>query len=120
MLIGGEAGIGKTTLAEAGLVPWIEALGGFAAGDVRERLPAPLDDGAAATSQGAIFAVVREALADLAAPRPLVILLDALHWADPARLDLLRTLEVTSSRHHATGRRVPCATSHHPHHRTTR
>ena len=43
-------------------------------------------------SQAALFAAVRDYLAALAAHRPLVLLLDDLHWADPASLDLLRVL----------------------------
>src|SRR5438034_533502 len=58
----------------------------------RSALPAPLGDGEAATGQAALFARVREHLAALAAARPLVLLLDDLHWADPASLDLLRVV----------------------------
>ena len=47
---------------------------------------------AGAASQAALFAQVRDYLAALAARRPLVLLLDDLHWADPASLDLLRFL----------------------------
>src|SRR3712207_8387437 len=43
-------------------------------------------------SQAALFTRVRDALAALAARQPLVLLLDDLHWADPASLDLLRSL----------------------------
>src|ERR671916_518380 len=87
VLIGGEAGIGKTALAEAvvrdaeargALVlvgrcydltetppygPWIEAFEQLPAEDNRSRLPAPLGDGEPAPSQSALFARVREALA---------------------------------------------------------
>jgi DNA-binding CsgD family transcriptional regulator len=57
-------------------------------------LPAPPDlaGGAGATSQAALFAAAREYLAGLATPRPVILLLDDLHWADPASLDLLRVL----------------------------
>ena len=44
------------------------------------------------TSQGAIIRRVRDYLAALAARQPLVLLLDDLHWADPASLDLLRAV----------------------------
>lgn len=115
VLIGGEAGSGKTTVAEAlcaaasaqgALVlvgrcydltetppygPWAEALARAPGGDA---LPPPPDlaGGAGATSQAALFAQVREYLAALAARQLLVLLLDDLHWADPASLDLLRVL----------------------------
>ncbi|HEX6737775.1 MAG TPA: AAA family ATPase, partial [Vicinamibacteria bacterium] len=39
-----------------------------------------------------LFARARDALAALAGRQPLVLLLDDLHWADPASLDLLRVL----------------------------
>ncbi len=112
VLIGGEAGIGKTALAEALCVeaadqgalvlvgrcydlaetppygPWAEALGRAPRGDVQSALPDLAGDGA--TSQAAIFGQVRAALAALAARQPLLLLLEDLHWADPASLDLLR------------------------------
>ncbi|MDQ4135960.1 MAG: AAA family ATPase, partial [Pseudomonadota bacterium] len=40
--------------------------------------------------QTALFARVRRFLADVADQQPLVLILDDLHWADPASLDLLR------------------------------
>src|SRR5262249_13189059 len=46
----------------------------------------------AVASQGALLQQVRDFLAALAAARPLVLLLDDLHWADPGALDLLRFL----------------------------
>ena len=116
VLIGGEAGIGKTALAEAvareaagqgALVligrcydltetppygPWIEVFEQIPTEHGGSRLPSPLGDGEAATSQAALFARVRDFLGVLSAERPLVLLLDDLHWADPASLDLLRTL----------------------------
>ncbi len=114
VLVGGEAGIGKTALAEAlcagaaergALVlvgrcydlaetppygPWAEAFEQVPAEQDRESLPAPLGEGEATASQAALFARVRDYLAGLSAQRPLVLLLDDLHWADPASLDLLR------------------------------
>src|SRR5215218_7080346 len=84
VLIGGEAGIGKTALAEAlcreaaeqgALVlvgrcydlsetppygPWAEAFDQLPAAFDRASLPAPLGDGEAAPSQAALFARLRE------------------------------------------------------------
>jgi len=113
-LIGGEAGVGKTALAEwllaearqqGALVlvgrcydltetppygPWAEARARAPVGDAP---PAPPDlGGLGVTSQAALFAAVRDYLAALGTARPLVLLLDDLHWADPASLDLLRVL----------------------------
>jgi DNA-binding NarL/FixJ family response regulator len=114
VLIGGEAGIGKTALAERLLAeatgqgalalvgrcydlsetppygPWAEALSRAAGG---EELPPPdLATGGGAASQASLFAQVRDYLGALAARRPVVLLLDDLHWADPASLDLLRVV----------------------------
>jgi hypothetical protein len=119
-LIGGEAGAGKTTLAEALLAeaveqgatvligrcydlsetppygPWIEALGRATAVDGLPPLPLavlpPGRDGAALVGAEAIQAGVRDFLAALAARRTVVLLLEDLHWADPASLDLLRAV----------------------------
>ncbi|MGI8856208.1 MAG: helix-turn-helix transcriptional regulator [Thermomicrobiales bacterium] len=118
-LIGGEAGIGKTTLADTvcreaadtgALIltghcydltetppygPWLDLFARYRPDDGVPPLPAPfagrgvLD---AVASQTALFTDVRDFLAAVAATRPLVLLLDDLHWADPASLDLLRFL----------------------------
>ncbi len=117
VLIGGEAGIGKTALAEALLPqaraqgtlvligqcydlaetppygPWAEALAPYPA-DLPP-LSATLTragQGGAVASQAVLFRQVREALAAMAARQPLLLFLDDLHWADPASLDLLRYL----------------------------
>ena len=90
VLVGGEAGIGKTALAETLLQeaaqrgvlvlvghcydlaetppygPWVELFQQLPAGQDRASLPAPLGDGEAA-SQAALFAQVRDALAAHAA-----------------------------------------------------
>ena len=116
VLIDSEAGIGKTALPEAlvteaaergALVltgrcydlaetppygPWAEALARLPAASEDDPLPAPLGDGEAAASQAALFARVQAVLAARAARQPLVFLLEDLHWADPASLELLRTL----------------------------
>src|SRR5262245_17430433 len=120
VLIGGEAGIGKTALAEAlcqeatergALVlvgrcydlsetppygPWLEVTARYpAAPPGLPPLPAVVTDRAAlaaVASQAALFERVAAWFAAVAAARPLVLLLEDLHWADPASLDLLRTL----------------------------
>jgi DNA-binding CsgD family transcriptional regulator len=114
VLIGGEAGIGKTALAEALLAeaadqgalvlvgrcydlsetppygPWAAALALAPRGDDQ---PTPPDlSGHGVASQGALFAAVRDHLAARALRQPVVLLLDDLHWADPASLDLIRVL----------------------------
>ncbi len=118
VLIGGEAGIGKTALAEmlcnaattqGALVlvgrcydltetppygPWVELFGRFP----RENGP-PLPTAFAqrgtvgeVTSQAMLFQQVLDFFIALSAQHPTVLLLDDLHWADPASLDLLRFL----------------------------
>ncbi|HEU5422661.1 MAG TPA: AAA family ATPase, partial [Nitrolancea sp.] len=115
VLVGGEAGIGKTTLAEAlcaeatsqgALVlvghcydltetppygPWAEAL----AAVPRDAASPPTPDLAGenqATGREALFAAVRDYLAARSTDQALVLLLEDLHWADPASLDLLRAV----------------------------
>lgn len=120
VLIGGEAGIGKTALAAvlaqeaagAGAQvyvghcydgietppygPWIECLTQFRmnnAGDVSPSVTPP--SFAAAPSQGAFFAQIHDFTVTMVADRPLVLVLEDLHWADTASLDLLRFLART-------------------------
>ncbi len=114
-LIGGEAGVGKTALAEAfcreateqgALVlvgrcydlsetppygPWSEVLARIPH-DSAQPPPPDFTGGGTATSQAALFAEVRDCLAALSTRRPLALLLDDLHWADQGSLDLLRVL----------------------------
>jgi len=117
VLIGGEAGIGKTALAETvcrdaetrgTLVlvgrcydltetppygPWVELFGRYRQAD---EMPPPPEAFAVrgtvgeVTSQAALFQQVLDFLAALAAARPVLVLLDDLHWADTSSLDLLR------------------------------
>lgn len=120
VVVDGEAGIGKTTLArdlvhEAGsrgvriltghcydrinappYGPWLEL---FESYEMEPSLPAPpasFAEGrlARVTNQAALFADVRRFFADLAGHGTVLILLEDLHWADPASLDLLRYLGV--------------------------
>src|SRR5207237_196100 len=115
VLIAGEAGIGKTTLAQSLAAealgqgariligschdlgetppygPWVELL---AAPPADASVPSPPDFRGITTptSRAADFTQTRDYLAALAARQPLVLLLEDLHWADPASLDLLRGL----------------------------
>jgi predicted ATPase len=119
VLMGGEAGIGKTALAEAvsreaaerralvltgrcfdltetppyGL--WVECFGHYRQVDGMPPLPdafAERGTVGAVTSEAALLHAVHSFLTTLAAAQPLLLLLDDLHWADPASLDLLRFL----------------------------
>ena len=118
VLIGGEAGIGKTALAETlgreaaaqgALVltgrcydltatppygPWLDLLAAYSPAADLPPLPAILSRGGIGevASPEALFVQARDFLAAVAARRPLVLILDDLHWADPASLELLRYL----------------------------
>lgn len=118
VLVGGEAGIGKTALARdliraaddlgcrvlAGSCydlsntppygPWLDLFEGCRRDPSLPAPPAALDGGrlAPVTDQAALFAEVRQFLAALAAAGPTLILLEDLHWADPASVELLRHL----------------------------
>ncbi len=123
VLIGGEAGIGKTALAETlcreaailgALVltgrcydltetppygPWVELFGCYRRGDgppLPDAFVRPGTVGAVA-SQTTLFREVRDFFATLAISRsgdvlPLLLLIEDIHWADPASLDLLRAV----------------------------
>src|SRR5262249_32322981 len=71
--------------------PWIEiAQRVQARPDAANAPPIPrLDD---ATSQSALFTQARDFFAALTVERPLLLVLEDLHWADSASLDLLRFL----------------------------
>jgi tetratricopeptide (TPR) repeat protein len=112
VLISGEAGIGKTALvadllddaAMRGVLtltggcyaltatppfgPWREM---FAHASIDAGQP-PFNQDAPVDSQSAIFMNVLDYLITLAAGRPLVLLLEDVHWADPSSLELLRFL----------------------------
>jgi DNA-binding CsgD family transcriptional regulator len=116
ILLGGEAGIGKTTLAQdlakatdghTTLVlsghcydltntppygPWLDL---FEDRPLDAGLPAPpaaFAGGKIAdvTDQAALFAEVRRFFAELSNTQPAFLLLEDLHWSDPASLELLR------------------------------
>ncbi len=116
VLIGGEAGIGKTALATSiereahgrGIPVWVGHCYEFAATppygpwmdsaifDQRsEDVPSPpmlgVGEGSgAASSQAALFERMVEFLAAVTRQQPLVLILEDLHWSDPASLELLR------------------------------
>ena len=112
VLIGGEAGIGKTALADALCREAVDTGAHVFSGHCYDRIETPpygpwieiarrvqvlpatgvrsvpsLDS---ATSQADLFAQAREFLVALSAERPLMLVLEDLHWADSASLDLLR------------------------------
>src|SRR4051794_4706596 len=116
VLIGGEAGIGKTALADAlcreatrrgALVmsgrcfdraetppygPWVDLCARYPPAPSLPALPAAFAERGtvgAVTSQLALFVQVQDFLAALATHQPAVLLLEDLHWADPASLDLV-------------------------------
>ncbi|HVK20942.1 MAG TPA: ATP-binding protein, partial [Actinokineospora sp.] len=97
VLVAGEAGIGKTTLCEDVLDQadgWRRAWAGCWQADAPalwpwSRLLARLSDDAvleSAPTRSAQFAAVVRALRD---DRPTLLVLDDVHWADPASLSLL-------------------------------
>ena len=114
VLISGEAGIGKTALAETlcqeaadgrALVlvgrcydltetpaygPWAEVGSQFP--PALGLPPLPSTQNTTAQSPQQFFAEVRAFFAAASAKRPIVLLLDDLQWADPVSLDLLRFL----------------------------
>jgi ATP/maltotriose-dependent transcriptional regulator MalT len=119
VLISGAAGIGKTTLAEAlcreageqgALVligrcydltdtppygPWVELFGRYRQEDGLPPLPNAFTTRGtvgAVASQATLFQQVHDFFTALTAQQPVILLLDDLHWADPASLDLLRSL----------------------------
>jgi DNA-binding CsgD family transcriptional regulator/tetratricopeptide (TPR) repeat protein len=105
MLVAGEAGIGKTTLVRsflAGLAPQVHAFGGVCDDLVTPRPFGPFHDigrqlgGELGTllRDGAAPENVHHALLDALGhlPPPLVLVLEDLHWADEATLDVVTFL----------------------------
>ncbi|HUG14992.1 MAG TPA: AAA family ATPase, partial [Thermomicrobiales bacterium] len=117
VLLGGEAGIGKTTLTrwlqaqaeqQGALVlsggcydlattppygPWVEILRVYQPEGGLPPIPAQIRDDAGLASipsRAALFEIVGEFFAEVSEHRPLVLVLEDLHWADQATLDLLR------------------------------
>ena len=116
-LISGEAGIGKTTLAElaceearerdalvltgrcydltetAPFAPWLELFSAYPTNSALPEIPdnvARCAIGADVADQAALFAAVLDFLAAVTQVRPVALMLDDQHWADEASLDLLR------------------------------
>lgn len=125
-LVGGEAGIGKTSLirefirqlgnhsplvltgnctdlfATPAYGPWVELIRGyFATGDLPQ-VPEVLQRG---TGMGAIgtqlelFDVASDFLSAIAAVHPVILVLEDLHWSDPESLSLLRYVARQASDH---------------------
>ncbi len=117
VLVSGEAGIGKTVLvthlsqqaARRGALvltgrsydltetppygPWIEAFRSLSEPDASPLVRSPFGPPAGgASSQDELVGLVRDALHALAAKRPLVLVVDDLHWADEASVELLRVV----------------------------
>ncbi len=128
LLIGGEAGIGKSTLVAAlsnlavarGVLvltghcydlmatppygPWTDLLRHYPSDDELPPLPEPWHAGAnliGLSNQAALFELTGAFVAAAAARRPLMLVLEDLHWADLATLDLLRHLS-----HNLAGRSI--------------
>ena len=118
-LVSGEAGIGKTALVQTlvseakqrGTVvltgaaydlsatppygPWLELADRYPDDPQLPELPEILKRGTGVgdvQSQPELFAFVRDFFESVALARPLVLVLEDLHWADQATLDLLRYL----------------------------
>lgn len=119
VLLGGEAGIGKTALAEAltdeataaGMLAltggcydltetppygaWVDVFRRFPRERAEPQLPTALAEPGmmgAISSQAAFFHQMLTFLTALATQQPLLIVLDDMHWADAESLDLLRFL----------------------------
>lgn len=115
VLVGGEAGIGKTALVESLAAdahdlgatvllggcyelatsppygPWSELL----SGDLPEGIVPPLAGSVgseAAPSQDVLFAQMQSFFRALAGRQPVVAILEDQHWAEPASLELLRVV----------------------------
>jgi DNA-binding CsgD family transcriptional regulator len=118
VVLSGEAGIGKTTLAsslahdarEQRLTvcsgycydltntppygPWLDLFATYRLGAATPEVPAAFASGQVerVTDRAALFADVRRFFTELASIQPLLVIFEDLHWADPASLDLLRDL----------------------------
>ena len=127
VLVSGEAGIGKTTLIEdvarkaaerdmlvlsAGCYdltttppygPWVEILRAYPVTTGLRAPPVELRERGGSEQLGSqehLFRIVADFLSEIAAVTPVILILEDLHWADHASLDLLRFLarQVTRQR----------------------
>ncbi len=74
--------------------PWVETLRSYRPDDGLPPLPAFVADEDALASLGsqqALFAQTASFFSSIATQRPLVIVLDDVHWSDPGSLEFLRT-----------------------------
>jgi DNA-binding CsgD family transcriptional regulator/tetratricopeptide (TPR) repeat protein len=102
VVVEGEAGIGKSSLLRAflgGLGEEFQMLAGGCDDLLAPRALAPLRDAVRATPgplasslDGPADAVLDAAVAQLSGPRPAVLVVEDVHWADDATLDVLRHL----------------------------
>lgn len=119
VLLSGEAGIGKTTLVSNFIRearkrdwlvltggcydltttppygPWLEVIDQYAAGSGMPLAPQVLRRGAEVgdiSNQLELFETAYSFFATLSASQPLMLVLEDLHWSDPASLELLRYL----------------------------
>src|SRR4051794_20541961 len=118
VLIGGDAGIGKTSLvrdlaaesAERGLTvlaghcydlsntppygPWLDLFERYEPRPDQPLAPAALSCGRLdrVDERAALFGDVRRFLGELATGQPAIVVLEDLHWVDPASLELLRNV----------------------------
>ena len=102
VLVTGEAGIGKTSVVRAFLdtvLPGFRVLSGACDDLLTPRTLGPLWDAAlgtggplerALTAGGSGDAVLAAVAEELAGPRPTVLVVEDVHWADDATLDVLR------------------------------
>ncbi|MEZ4529931.1 MAG: AAA family ATPase [Thermomicrobiales bacterium] len=119
VIVGGEAGIGKTTLVrslareaeqrrvrvvEAGCFdlhstpafgPWVDVFDNLGRDPSTPAPPPAFARGGAierVVDQAALFASVRDYFIELTLTGPVLLILEDLHWSDPASIDLLREL----------------------------
>jgi tetratricopeptide (TPR) repeat protein len=122
VLIGGEAGIGKTTLVEDLTIeaeeqgclvlwghaydlsvtppygPWLEIVRGYPREETLPPLPSFIGSPEAMAALGSSERLIAEVVGffvAVARQRPLILVLDDLHWFDPASLELVRALART-------------------------